>query len=258
MKHIGIKRIFSAALTVVLAVGLMPLPAFAETGSGQQEETPLAAVGSAALTSGPEMTTQQAYGIDKEIFGLGTSGISNPEYANGGWNKVYFGSNEDSGEEPLLFNVLNTHETCFGGDTMFLDCTKVLVNMSSGNFRNEYFHPGNKINKYLNGEFLQQRFTSGEQDAIAYSVKGGHAPGDGWGWVADNGGWNSPFCPIGWADHARIFILDAHEATNASYGFAKDIKSTYDTMNGVKVPVTVVEGAHDWGWRDELIAWYGA
>jgi len=102
-------------------------------------------------------------------------------------------------------------------------------------------------NKYLNNEFLQQRFTSGEQDAIAYSVKGGHAPGDGWGWVTDNGGWNSPFCPIGWADHARIFILDAHEATNASYGFAKDIKSTYDTMNGVKVPVTVVEGAHDWG-----------
>jgi len=52
---------------------------------------------------------------------------------------------------------------------------------------------------------------------------------------------------MGWADFARVFILDAHEATNASYGFAKDIKSTYDTMNGVKVPVTVVEGAHDWG-----------
>ena len=229
MKRQFVQRLCSAALAVVLAVGLMPLPAFAETTSGQQGETPLAAVGSTALTSQSEMTTQSYYGEEKEITGLGTGAISNPKFANGGWNKVYFGSNEDSGEEPLLFNVLNTHETCFGGDTMFLDCTKVLVNMSSGNFRNEYFHPNNKINKYLNGEFLQQRFTSGEQDAIAYSVKGGHAPEDGWGWVTDDGGWNSPFCPIGWADFARIFILDAHEATNASYGFAKDKKSTYNT-----------------------------
>lgn len=105
---------------MVLAVGLMPLPAFAETASEQQEEPPLAAVESAALTSQSEMTTQSYYGEEKEITGLGTGAISNPKFANGGWNKVYFGSNEDSGEEFLLFNVLNTHETCFGGDTMLV------------------------------------------------------------------------------------------------------------------------------------------
>ena len=224
MKLKGIKRFFSAAVAVVLVVGLMSPPAFAETPSDQQEETPLAAVESADLTSDLQMTTQWHYGDEKEITGLGTGAIANPQKANGGWNKVYFGSNEDSGKTPLLFNVLNTHETNFGGQTMFLDCATIIENRAIGGARNNYFNSGTDY--YLNHQFFETRFTTQEQNAIAQSVKLGQAPGDGMGWVDDDGGWASPFCPIKANDYAKIFILDAHEATNESYGFTDPGKTT--------------------------------
>lgn len=77
----------------------MPLPAFAEMGPDQQEDTPLAAVGTATLASGSQLAAQWKTGSDKEITGLGTKGIGNPKFANGGWNKVYFGSEGESGPD---------------------------------------------------------------------------------------------------------------------------------------------------------------
>ena len=185
--------LLSAALAVVLTVGLMPLPAFAETASGQQQGTPLVAAGSDALKAEPEMTAQWQYGDEKEITGLGTGDIANPQFANGGWNKVYFGSNEDSGEAPMLFNVLNTHETNFGGQTMFLDCSTIIENRAIGGARNNYFDSGTDY--YLNNQFFETRFTTQEQNAIAQSVKLSQAPGDGMGWVDNQGGWPIAFLP---------------------------------------------------------------
>ena len=217
MKQRGIQRFLSAVFAIVIAMGLTPLPAFAAIGSGQQEDTQLAAGESAELASDSQMTAQVLPITEKKITGLGTGAIANPQKANGGWNKVYFGSNEDSGKTPMLFNVLNTYETSFGGETLFLDCATIIENRAIGGGRNNYFNSGTDY--YLNNQFLEARFTNQQQNAIAQSVKLDQAPGDGMGWVDDDGGWASPFCPIIYSDNAKIFILDAHEATNESYGF---------------------------------------
>ena len=61
---------------------------------------------------------------DKEVTGLGISPIINPEYGNGNWNKVWYGS----GSAPLRFNVLNIHETNMsqGKVGMLLDCDSIV------------------------------------------------------------------------------------------------------------------------------------
>ena len=53
---------------------------------------------------------------EKAITGLGTGAITNPASGAGGWSKVYFGSKDN----PILFNVLTTNTSNFGGTTMLL------------------------------------------------------------------------------------------------------------------------------------------
>ena len=44
---------------------------------------------------------KNADATEKTVTGLGVSSIINPEYENGGWNKVYFGSKNG----PIGFSV---------------------------------------------------------------------------------------------------------------------------------------------------------
>lgn len=166
---------------------------------------------------------------------LGVGSISNPSSA-GVWNKVYFGSKTT----PNLFNVLATGETRFGGKTLLLDCASILqyLRFDNDGSPNEGASKANEwaysdIRTWLNGTFLNGRFTAAEISAIAESSKSGKAEG------YDGNGWSS----LGWAslNGEKVFLLDAVEATNTSYGFENtDLSST--------TRVKKMDGSADW-WR---------
>ena len=119
---------------------------------------------------------------EKAITGLGTGAITNPASGAGGWSKVYFGSKNN----PILFNVLATNTSNFGGTTMLLDCASILqyMNFDDDGFPNTGAQKANEwafsdIRTWLNGTFLTDRFTTIEASAIAESTKAGKGQGDG-------------------------------------------------------------------------------
>ncbi len=156
-----------------------------------------------------------AYADDKTISGLGTNGIANPTNGNGGWSQVYFGSQDTT---PILFNVLKNGETNFTSSTnptLLLDCASILEEMAfDGEEPYSNVWNGSPIQTYLNGEFKTNHFTTQEISAISPSSKQNKGNGDGNGWKQETRG-------LGWASLAgeQIFLLDAVEATNTSYGF---------------------------------------
>ena len=155
---------------------------------------------------------------DKTITGLGTGSISNPEKGN--WNKVYFGSKGD----PIMFNVLQINESHFGGNTLLLDCASVLEQKP---FDENSGHTNDwskcTLKDWLNGDFLNDRFTDPETAAIAESNKKEAAEGyDGDGKMEYNKG-SLTFAPL---TGEKVFVLDAKEVTNTSYGFENSTKST--------------------------------
>ncbi len=150
----------------------------------------------------------------KTITGLGTGAITNPASGAGGWSKVYFGSKNN----PILFNVLTTNTSNFGGTTMLLDCASILQRMkfdddgspnTGAQKANEWAF--SDIRTWLNGTFLTDRFTTVEASAIAESTKAGKGQGDGDGWSGILG-----YAPL---NQEQVFLLDAVEATNTTYGF---------------------------------------
>lgn len=164
-------------LALAMILGFMPLthtPAYAEDGTG------------------------------KTITGLGTGAITNP--TKGNWDKVYFGSQSD----PIKFNVLQINETHFGGNTMLLDCEG---SVSTQAFGTNIRWADSSIRSWLNGGFLESRFTGPERSAIARSTKTEKADNDGDNYPdADK----SPFVSL---NGEQIFLLDVVEARNTSYGF---------------------------------------
>ena len=159
---------------------------------------------------------------DKTISGLGTGGIANPIRENGGWSQVYFGSKDS----PILFNVLKNGETNFGGHTLLLDCATTLRcrNFDDDGETNAGAQQPNEwaysdIRTWLNETFRNNTFTSAEISAIASSNKPRKGDSDGNGlWHNDNPSdqWGLNFAPL---TGEQIFLLDAKEATNTSYGF---------------------------------------
>jgi len=173
---------------------------------------------------------------EKAITGLGTGAITNPASGAGGWSKVYFGSKDN----PILFNVLTTNTSNFGGTTMLLDCASILQYLKFDNdgSPNTGAQKANEwafsdIRTWLNGTFLTDRFTTVEASAIAESTKAGKGQGDGDGWSGVLG-----YAPL---NQEQVFLLDAVEATNTTYGF----ENKYTSSN---TRIKKLNNSNDWWW----------
>ncbi len=150
-----------------------------------------------------------------QAMNLGVNGIIDPivpTSTSDAWtgSYVYYGT---YGGNPVKYRVLDKDSTDFGGTTMLLDCDTVLwtgSDPSSAFDADSNVWADSDIKSYLNSTFLTTGFSTPEQNAIAGSTKtsAGSTDGNGWsclGWTSLNG--------------EKIFLLDAKEATNTSYGY---------------------------------------
>ena len=168
---------------------------------------------------------------------LGTSGIKNPsEPTENGWSGsyVYFGKYNGNA---VKYRVLDNETTVFSKEengikarTMLLDCDSVLwANSDNSKFRKDYDDVSandwsiSDIKTYLNGSiFLENtdNFSAVEQAAIAASTKKEAYAGD-----TDNSNNGKDGDGVSYLDWEpltgeKIFLLDAKEATNESYGYS--------------------------------------
>lgn len=147
--------------------------------------------------------------------GLGVSIIADPTApaaTTDEWkgSYVYFGTYNGN---PVKYRVLDRTTTDFGGTTMLLDCDSILwkndLNSRFDDRSNVW--ADSEIKTYLNGTFLSGNFTDLERAAIAASSKASTSTTDGNGWLALN------YAAL---SGEQIFLLDAKEATNTSYGYS--------------------------------------
>lgn len=154
--------------------------------------------------------------------GFGISIIADPTAptaTNDAWkgSYVYFGAYEG---KPVKYRVLDRSTTDFGGTTMLLDCDSVLwTGTNSDNQSSRFDDSSNvwadsEIKTYLNGTFLSGNFTDLERAAIAASSKANAGTTDGNGYKFFN------YVAL---SGEQIFLLDAKEATNTSYGYGNTI-----------------------------------
>ena len=189
------KRVTGLLLAACLAVGMAPTMAFAED-------------------------------TNKTIM-LGTSGIENPTSSDSGWSGsyVYFGSydsDENGTKEPVKYRVLAKETTDFSEEkegskakTMLLDCDVVLKKRVFDSSSNIW--ASSDIKKYLNSKgdysttgFLTTSFSKIEQAAIAEST------------TSESDEKTEGYLNYVNLTNEKIFILDAKEATNTSYGYSND------------------------------------
>ncbi len=166
----------------------------------------------------------------------GTSGIGAPKASGtntNGWagDYVYYGQYNSN---PVKYRVLDPNTSVFGGTTMLLDCDSILekVRFDNDGVANEgatkvsewafsdlkaWLNTTNtlEIESGVNKAGFLNSFTSSENTAIATSTKASPATGT----KADGSGW-SYFYDYAGLSNDRIFVLDAKEATNTSYGYA--------------------------------------
>ena len=194
-----LKRGLASLLAVVLAVGLLPMMP-------------------------GNMATVKAADGDKTVS-LGTDVIKNPTAPTAStdtWkgSYVYFGNYDADGDgtaEPVKYRVLDSETSVFGGTTMLLDCDSILWAGTNGDNQSSAFDDdsnvwaNSNIKTYLNGTFLTSNFSTAEQNAIASSTKSAEYSTDGNGWIS-----------LSYAslNNDKIFLLDAKEVTNTSYGYS--------------------------------------
>ncbi len=217
MKKGMIKKKLAFIFTVVLSIGLVSYV--------PNEATKVQAEGAATKTN----------------VELGTSKIANPTSTTGAWtgSYVYFGGYNDN---VVKYRVLDNETTVFSGSdenvakTMLLDCDSVLITEGDDKKFDKDDQPNKEggakndwsisdIKRFLNSEkdqnnetaydysltgFLTTSFSKTEQNAIAKSNKTTATDGDGSG--AEDMTWTS-------LSGEQIFLLDAKEATNTSYGY---------------------------------------
>ena len=165
---------------------------------------------------------------DKTISGLGTGAIANPTPGAGGWSFVYYGSYNGNS---VKYRVLDNDATEYGGHTILLDCDNMFQSM-------EYDANGDSwkdsdLYAWLNGSnFLgsENVFTGLERSAIASSYKNSASSSDGEGFrfTENNNPQRCSFQPI---TGEKIFVLDAMETSNASYGYTSG--NSAKCQNGV-------------------------
>ena len=188
-------------------------------------------VASMAVTLIPKMTgtdTLMAAGTkDGSNTCLGISGIAAPEAPASevsAWSGsyVYFGNFEGN---PMRFRVLAPSTTAYGGTTMFLDCDSALFeaqfDVDDGDNPQATWATCS-LREYLNTYFLDDCFTSMEQNVIAPSTVASHPLVEGTG--AGNVGSDASyyFAEYTALTGEKIFLLDAEELSNPYYGYSVD------------------------------------
>ena len=179
---------------------------------------------------------------------IGTSAISSPFEpvssgdVNTAWTGcyVYFGTYDGNS---VKYRVLDSETTVFSEDsttkTMLLDCDSVLEQRVFGTNGNKYWEfdsygsdgssivwKNSDIKEYLNDTFLKNSFSTIERNAITASVKSEPDVNDG------SGQWELSYFPL--LHDNYIFLLDAKEATNTSYGYSNTSGRTANRVKGDK------------------------
>lgn len=163
----------------------------------------------------PGMTETIYADIDKTITGLGTGAIANPTNGNTsgltGWtgSYVYYGKYNS---KPLKYRVLSKSTTDFGGNTILLDYDSTIIEKEHRT-STTYSWSSSNIKSWLNGnDFLNSTnvFTTVERDSIVASTKSKESSSDGAGLDGMN------YQPL---TGEKVFLLDAKEVTNSSYGY---------------------------------------
>ena len=203
---------------------------------------------------------------DKTITGLGTGAIKIPTPGDTegltGWtgSYVYYGTFDSDSDPstqvvPVRYRVLAADTTDFSADveegqekvhTMLLDCDSLLKykrfdNDGSPNDgatnANEWAY--SDIKTYLNGDFMSN-YSASEQAAIAVSSKASPSSSDGKGWVSGSTDY-LPWTALN--NSEKIFLLDAKEATNTSYGYEDK-----DTSSNTRKKNMIGTTDADWWW----------
>lgn len=197
MKTKKLKRGLAIILYILLMASIVNLPVVAAESTMQTEE---------GVTS------------RKNMINLGTNGITDPVVPKK-WEDTWQGSYVYWGiydGNPVKYRVLDSNTTDFGGNTMLLDCDSVLWQGTNSEGQYSAFDEkcnvweDSTIRAYLNGAFLTNYFSTQERSAIAESTKNKLSDTDG------NGSENFNYCSL---EGDKIFLLDAKEATNTSYGY---------------------------------------
>ena len=167
---------------------------------------------------------------DKTVAGLGTNAIGNPTSTNSSasaWagSYVYYGKYD--GTNPTKYRVLDRASNDFGvaGGSLLLDCDTTLYNAAFHDSNNTW--SSSSLRSGLQGDAFWNKegvFTEQEKDAIASSKKADAAQNDGSG---------SNILSYAALSDDTVFVLDAKEASRASYGYASD--GTRKKPNGSSV-----------------------
>ena len=181
---IHVRRLLVLILAAALTFTMMPLDtnvAYAESDPGSTAE--------------------------KTVTCLGVSELNDPQYGNGGWCKVYYGSKTGT---PLRFKVLSTHETVFGGNTMLLDCDRIIDKGRA--IYSWHYEWERSITRGHLGSILTQYFNDPEKWAISLSTKAK---------ISTEAGdvFSEPLFEYEPLKKDRLFLLDVSEARNKRYGF---------------------------------------
>lgn len=149
---------------------------------------------------------------------IGTNKITDPvipEDPSSAWegNYVYYGTYAGN---PVKYRVLAANTEDFSADnstaTMLLDCDRILKK-TIFNSNNSIWNQS-QLYVWLNGKdgFLsEENFTAPELAAIAESTKQERSSADGSGWS------NLNYTAL---TGEKVFLLDAAEAANSSYGYS--------------------------------------
>ncbi len=165
----------------------------------------------AAYAAGPE--------TEKVVTGLGVTPMNDPRTGDGGWCKVYYGN----AGTPLRFKVLNTHETDFGSETLFIDCDSIISRDFAALWW-DYHWQGSQLQgaTYFDTKY---RLTDAEFGAVHQSTK---SEPD-----IEGGDIFPVYDPQGILDYEfegikveRFFVLDTAEAMNVHYGFPPNRNKT--------------------------------
>ena len=178
----------------------------------------------AAMFLATSFTTSVYADGEKTIEGLGTAGISAPkapETKDTPWTGSYVYYGNYFGE--TKYRVLDPHTTLYGGDTMLLDCDRVLY-QATGSLGEKTPWDKTTMAKTLNGDnFLtsDQYFTDAERNAIFESTISSHK------YVTSNDEVNDRYGSSFGFEKMKIFVLNVDDVMNPKYGYTSDPGAIY-------------------------------
>ena len=188
-----VRRIISVVLTASICVSLVPNVIGSGTVLADESDwndfTERTCLGTSAMVS------PSAPGVDSEWTG----------------NKVYFGN--DTKGRRITFRVLAPSTTEYGGKTLFLDAAENLMKRRFDDNSNVW--NGSELQEYLNGEFYNESFSDVEKAAIVTSKQKEGAAYPSGSYLQNTFGSRTGL-------NDKVFILDASDVVNESYGYSSD------------------------------------